>query len=313
MSEIELQATVCAICGTPGNATELYPANFDPQSFNPTIFSARRLPDRIHYRMVTCNSCGLVRSDPVIDPEVLTALYAQSSFDYGEEVASLQRTYGRYLKRLEKYGVHKAELLEIGCGNGFFLEEALKQEYREVSGVEPSQEACEKAPSAIKACIVCDIMRPGLFEAKQFDVICLFQVFDHLPYPTEMLETCLESLKPEGLLLVLNHNVEAMSARLLKEKSPIIDLEHTYLYSPDTLKKIVSQCGYEVREQGSVFNRYSLQYLARLIPLPAKIKRLVLNFLRRSGWGRIPVSVSLGNIYLIAQKPAHACPSSVQK
>jgi SAM-dependent methyltransferase len=303
MTEIELHPTTCAICGTTGNAKELYAANFDPQSFNPTIFSARRLPDRIHYRMVACNGCGLVRSDPVIEPEVLATLYAQSSFDYGGEVASLQRTYGRYLKRLEKQGVKKGSLLEIGCGNGFFLEEALRHGYEQVHGVEPSVEACQKAAPAIQPLIVCDIMRPGLFEDERFDVICLFQVFDHLPYPAELLETCFAALKPGGMLLVLNHNVEAVSARLLKEKSPIIDLEHTYLYSPETLKKIVSQRGFEVQEQGGVLNHYPLQYLARLVPLPAKMKRLTLNFLRRSGWGRLPLSVPLGNLYLIAKKP----------
>jgi SAM-dependent methyltransferase len=304
MSEIELQATVCAICGTPGNATELYPANFDPQSFNPTIFSARRLPDRIHYRMVTCNDCGLVRSDPVIDPEALIGLYTQSSFDYGSEVDALQRTYGRYLKRLEKHGVKRGALLEIGCGNGFVLEEAKRQEYREVRGVEPSIAACHKATPEIQPLIVCDIMRPELFEPESFDVVCLFQVFDHLPFPADILDSCFKVLKPGGFVLLLNHNVEAISARLLGEKSPIIDLEHTYLYSPETLGELVKQRGYEVVEHGAVFNRYPLQYLARLVPFPPQVKRLVMNYLRRSGWGRIPLWAPLGNLFLIARKPA---------
>lgn len=302
-TDIELQATACAICGTMDNATELYAANFDPQSFNPTIFSARRLPDRIHYRMVTCNSCGLVRSDPVIDPEVLSTLYAQSSFDYGGEVGALQRTYGRYLRRLENHGLRKMSLLEIGCGNGFVLQEALRQGYREVRGVEPSVAAREQATPEIKSLIVCDIMRPGLFEAEQFDVVCLFQVFDHLPHPAELLDSCLTVLKPGGLLLLLNHNVEAVSARLLREKSPIVDLEHTYLYSPKTLEKLVTGRGFEVVETGAVFNLYPLYYLARLVPFPAALKGAILGLLKRSPLGRIPLSVPLGNLFLIARKP----------
>jgi hypothetical protein len=77
---LELRKTRCAICGSAENARELYPANFDVQALNPEVFSARRLPDRIHYRLVTCNTCGLVRSDPIADPALLAQLYHDSTF-----------------------------------------------------------------------------------------------------------------------------------------------------------------------------------------------------------------------------------------
>src|SRR5260221_2621171 len=108
---ISLWATRCAICGTEGNAAELYPANFDFEALNPTVFSARRLPDRIHYRLVKCRACGLVRSDPIASPELLAQLYAQSAFSYGDEVADLRFTYGRYFAELERYGARKEALL----------------------------------------------------------------------------------------------------------------------------------------------------------------------------------------------------------
>ena len=122
MQSVELRNTRCAICGTEGNARELYPANFDLQALNPAVFSARRLPDRVHYRLMKCNACGLVRSDPVAPPELLAQLYHQSTFTYTDEVADLKRTYGRYLARLDSCGARKDALLEIGCGNGFFLQ-----------------------------------------------------------------------------------------------------------------------------------------------------------------------------------------------
>src|SRR6266702_2969706 len=97
---ISLSPARCAICGTQGNATEIYPANFDFGAFNPSVFSARRLPDRIHYRLVKCRACGLVRSDPIASSEFLGQLYAQSTFTYRDEVADLRFTYGRYLAKL---------------------------------------------------------------------------------------------------------------------------------------------------------------------------------------------------------------------
>lgn len=300
---IELNSTRCPICNTAGNAAELYSANFDLQAFNPSIFSARRLPDRIHYRMVKCNNCGLVRSDPVANSDVLAQLYAQSSFDYSDEVANLKLTYGRYLSKLSKHGVKKEALLEIGCGNGFFLEEALRQGYKTVTGVEPSSSAVAQAHPQIQPCIACDIMRPGLFASQQFDVICAFQVFDHIPDPGDLLAECFKVLKPGGLMLFLNHNIEAVSARLLKDKSPIIDIEHTYLYSLKTMSRLVKTYNFQVKEFGSVFNLYTVRYLIRLLPLPLSIKHKIISWLKNNPLGEMRLSVPLGNLYLIAQKP----------
>ena len=299
---VHLHATPCAICGTQGNATELYPANFDLEALSPAVFSARRLPDQIHYRLVKCNECGLVRSDPIAALELLSQLYAQSAFTYPGEVGDLRRTYGRYLAKLERYGTRKDALLEVGCGNGFFLEEAQAQGYHTVRGIEPSRAAVDQAAPRVRDHIVCGIMGPRVFGPEKFDVVCLFQVFDHIPDPGALLDECFRLLKPDGLVLCINHNIEAVSARVLKERSPIIDLEHTYLYSPSTMTRLFQLHGFTVRRQGLVVNTYSLCYLARLLPLPASIKRPLLDWLSGHALGRLRLSVPLGNLYLVAQK-----------
>lgn len=299
---ISLSPALCAICGTQNNADEMYPANFDFEAFNPDVFSARRLPDRIHYRLVKCRVCGLVRSDPIAPPELLGQLYAQSTFTYRDEVADLRFTYGRYLAELERYGTRKDALLEVGCGNGFFLEEALRQGYQTVQGIEPSREAAEHATAQVRGQIVCGVMKPGLFPPERFDVICLFQVFDHLPDPGGLLDECLLLLKPGGLILSINHNVEAFSARVLGERSPIVDIEHTYLYSPATMSRIFLTHGFHVRQVGPVFNRYTLYYLCRLLPFPSALKRILLACLQGRAIGRWRMSVPLGNLRLVAQK-----------
>lgn len=303
MKTDSLQVTRCAICGTEGNANELYPANFDIANLTPDVFSARRLPDRIHYRLVKCKACGLVRSDPIVSRELLAQLYAQSSFNYGTEVRDLCRTYGRYLTKLERYGARKGVLLEIGCGSGFFLEQALHQGYHAVRGVEPGRKAVDQADSRLKGCIVCGLMEQGVFAPEEFDVVCLFQVFDHVPDPGALLDECFRLLKPNGFVLCINHNIDAISARIYKERSPIIDIEHTYLYAFPTITRIFQAHGFQVRRTGAVWNTYNLGYIARLVPLPGFVKSRLLNWLKESVFGRIRLSVPLGNLFMIAQKP----------
>ena len=203
MPAIELHATRCAICGTAGNATELYSANVNLEALSPIDFSARRMPDGIRYRMVTCNSCGLVRADPIVAPEDLGRLYRQSPLDDSciSEVDNLRQTYGQRLAGLAHYDVRKGTLLEIGCGTGFLLEEAVEQGYAEVHGVDPGIDAVARASSTVQPNIICDIMRPGMFEPEQFDVVCLFHVFDHIPDPGALLDECWRVLKPGGLIL----------------------------------------------------------------------------------------------------------------
>ena len=303
MGAIQLEFSFCAICHTRGNATELYPANFSPDAFNARIFSARRLPDRIHYRIVQCNSCKLIRSDPVAKTEIITGLYKESKFEYTDEIGNLKQCYGSYLSKLAKYSGNKDAILEIGCGNGFFLEEALRQGYSTAKGVEPSTEAKANSDSNIRRHIISDVMRPNLFQLNQFDAVCMFQVLDHMSAPGQVLDECIRIMKPGGLLLCINHNVSSFSSRLLSKYSPIIDIEHTYLYSPATMRRLFADHMFQIKEIGSVLNRYSLLYLTRLIPLPTLIKCFILKILAASGAGRLPLSIPLGNLYLIAQKP----------
>lgn len=297
-----MHATRCAICDCEGNADERWSAAFDPEAFNPRVFSARRLPDRVHYRMVTCSHCALVRSDPVADEELLAGLYAASRFDYGDEVASIEATYGRALSALEVGSSCRDALLEIGCGNGFFLKHAQRRGWRHVRGVEPSADAVERAPPELDGSIVQDVMRAGLFPAESFDAVCLFQVLDHISDPLELLEECFAVLRPGGQILAFNHNVDAWSARALGERSPIVDIEHTYLYSPETMRRLFFKAGFVEARVHGVRNTYSLAYLAQLAPLPAGLKNRLLSYLRSGRVGRTRLTVPLGNLCLIARK-----------
>jgi SAM-dependent methyltransferase len=303
VQRIALVATRCAICGTHDNSETVYPSSFDAGAFTPAVFSARRTPDQTHYRIVRCLDCGLLRSDPVATDDVLSDLYARSEFHYAEETANLARTYGRYLSKLDRFARRKEALLEVGCGNGFFLEEAGRLGYRDVGGVEPSLDAVSQAPQQLRDSIVVDIMRPGLFDEQSFDVVCLFQVLDHLADPAAVLSECLTLLRPGGLLLCLNHDAAALSARVLGARSPIIDIEHTYLYNQETIARLTADQGYQVLESGTVWNTYSMRYLAHLLPLPGKTKSSFARALKATRLESLRLSVKLGNLYVIAERP----------
>ncbi|GAI48151.1 unnamed protein product, partial [marine sediment metagenome] len=180
----------------------------------------------------------------------------------------------RYLNQSLEELPSRERFLEIGCGNGFFLKQA-KQTFRKVYGVEPSKESVESADPEIKKLIINDIFKKNQFKKNFFDLIVLFQVIDHLPYPNELLKECFKILKPGGCVLSINHNVSSLSARLLGESSPIFDIEHTYLYDKNTLSKLFKNNSYQIIGVFDVANFYPLSYWLRMFPLSKKLKELV--------------------------------------
>jgi SAM-dependent methyltransferase len=172
-----------------------------------------------------------------------------------------------------------------------------------VQGIESSRIAVESAPPIVREKIICDTMRPGIFSPEHFEIICLFQVIDHLPEPGAILDECYKLLRPGGLILLISHNVESISAKLLTDQSPIIDIEHTYLFSLATLTRLLVAHGFQVVNSGSVRNTYTLHYLAQMAPLTKDLKRALLYLLKVTSGGRIRLSIPLGNLYLVAQKP----------
>jgi 2-polyprenyl-3-methyl-5-hydroxy-6-metoxy-1,4-benzoquinol methylase len=296
--------TKCAICRTVGDATEIYPAKLTGEILDDKAFSARRFYDKkIHFRMASCNSCGLLRSDPIVDPKTYAELYLNSAFTYEDQVDNLIATYGHYLKKVEKYVPSKGTLLEIGCGNGFFLEEALHQGYAEVWGVEPSDHAIGKASGTVRPHVKQGMFTQSMFVKNMFDCICIFQTLDHFLDPAQVLADALAILKPGGVLLAINHNLNAISAKVLGEKSPIIDIEHTYLYTPKTARVLFQKTGFEVLQILPSCSHHSLGYLFSLLPVqPIKLKKLLHSLLEVTRLARVPLLVPIGNIAIIARR-----------
>ncbi len=291
--------TRCAICGSLDNYRILYPKNFSEEDINIKVFSARRLPDRSHYQMVICKKDGLVRSNPILESEKLAKLYKDSKFTYGKEVKNLQDTYIEALKPILDKISKEENILEIGCGNGFVLEKLYDMGYKNVYGIEPGKEAAEKADKKIKKNILVDILKSDAFKSKKFKLVFFFQTLDHIPNPNEFLSECYKMMGKDSYILAFNHNVDSFSSKLLGEKSPIIDIEHTYIYNMETIKLLLEKNGFTAVNLYSPNSTLSLKHLMWLLPLPTFIKKVIL---LNKQLESINIRLNLGNLCIIAKK-----------
>jgi len=299
---MEYISTKCAICNTTGNSDVVHSANLDEQSLSVEVFSARRLPDRRHYRWVKCRRCNLLRSDPILNAD-LASLYQKSTFDYSVEINGLKLAYIDITKKALSPITPSGSVLEVGGGNGFFLEAAIDSGFSSAHAVEPSIDAVQASRADIKKNTIIDIMRPGLIPDNTHDLVAMFHVMDHLPDPLDTLRVCVSALKPGGTFVVAVHNFNSWSSKLLRRKSPIIDVEHTYLYTDETVRKLFESAGLINIRTGSYRNRYSIAYLIHLFPFPNKIKMRILTSSLGKLLQMIKISVPLGNMWASGQKP----------
>lgn len=291
----------CFLCESDGRLTDLYAKNFRDEDLNPAVFSARRETEHWHYRMVRCEGCGLVFSRETLTDEALFDLYSQSTVTFSDHIATIRRDYWQPLEKYREFLKGKSAL-EVGCSSGFFLDELLDRGMGDVVGFEPSTRAREQASSRVR-----DKIRNAFFEGRasvgdqRFDLVCSFQTLDHLSDPLDFLRKCREVLNPGGLVYLITHNVDSLQAKVLGEKSPIIDVEHIYLFNKSTLSGIVEKAGFRKKETRSFKNSYPLEYWARMFPLPPKLKKLTQSALKTTGLGKVAPSIHAGNIYAIGE------------
>lgn len=290
----------CLFCGEKEKeqeeekVEELYPRNFQDSDLTPEVFSARRRPDHFHYRIVRCGSCGLVFSREILPQAELERLYSQSAVTFNQYAPVIRRDYWRFLRPYIDR-IERGRALEIGCSNGFFLEELLAQGFQEVYGCEPSYKAKAEAAKSVQNNIFSGVFKTGVYERDHFDLVCSFQTLDHLADPAEAVRITREILKPGGLAYFITHNVDSFQARLLRENSPIFDVEHIYLFNKKTLARLFEKSGFEIVTVGNIKNSYPLEYWLEMLSLDklsaaAKVLKV----------GNVRLPIAAGNIGIIA-------------
>jgi SAM-dependent methyltransferase len=291
----------CLFCDSTDPATHpvLYKKNFKDEDLSPAVFSARRTADHFHYEMVKCAKTGLIFSRHILDDTSLNELYKESVVTFGEQTEFIKRDYWKPIANyVKKWNVKKA--LDIGCSNGFFLEVLKDNGVPEVFGVEPGEEPKKIARADIRDKIHTGFYGPGLYPDNSFDLITCFQTLDHLSDPLGMLKNMYQSLQPGGHAYLIMHNTKALQAKLFGEKSPIIDVEHIYLFNKENLPDLCKKAGFKVVSVFDVKNGYPFSYWLRMSPLP--LKPMWKALFKATGLYNKILAINAGNMGIIVGK-----------
>jgi 2-polyprenyl-3-methyl-5-hydroxy-6-metoxy-1,4-benzoquinol methylase len=181
--------------------------------------SERKLVVRINSSAVyECSGCTLRYLDPCLDPVSMSAVYESDNqlmrlhdfhegyYDYGNlnEKSKTADDFKQALKLIEPHVTSKKSerlILDVGCGNGFFLALAREAGWQ-VEGIDSSRKNAELALSKFSLSVKVGDLNSIENTEKRYDVISFWDVMEHLPNPSQIIQKASRMLKPNGLILV---------------------------------------------------------------------------------------------------------------
>jgi SAM-dependent methyltransferase len=154
------------------------------------------------YRIARCLRCGLWYLNPQPTWEELREFYA--SYDDGEQWRKREEHFNRGVRRAIRRIRRSGTVLDIGCGSGNFLR-CMKEAGFSVLGIEPSESGSEFAREEHGIEIYHGMIEEYLAVrgGRQFDVISLLNVLEHLPDPARTLEQLRQIVAPGGVLAIV--------------------------------------------------------------------------------------------------------------
>lgn len=95
-----------------------------------------------------------------------------------------------------------SKVLDVGCGEGFFLERIIQEKNCDVTGLESNQKAIDKCTSKGITALKISIQDFSNENVENFDVVCLFQVLEHIVNVKDFLDSITNVMKKGSTLII---------------------------------------------------------------------------------------------------------------
>lgn len=202
------------------------------------------VPGKEWGRHVKCQNCHLIYMNPMENVSKTNEYYSKAKNNHASTIReSYLRTAKSQVRLIQEYA-SGTSLLDIGCAQGFFLFSASQAGYT-TKGIEISQDAAEYARREFGLDIEVKPFEELRFAENHFDVVTLWQVLEHVPYPLMVLKEVNRILKPGGLLVVSTPNVEGIPAKILRKRWWDIKRLHINQFTTKTLMDILQNSDFK--------------------------------------------------------------------
>lgn len=219
--------------------------------------------------VVTCRDCGHALTTPVPSDEELGSLYNSKYFDsHYAPLAFAGAEFRKKIKdesgKLKKFVLpHKngGELLDIGCGRGYFLKASAKNFHP--TGFDVSAENADFIRESLQVDMEVNSWDLVAFEKQKFDVITLWHSLEHFKDPRSSLHKAMAWLKDDGVVVVNVPMHDCVDSFLMKKDWPNWDVPfHLHHFSKDSLHRLLAQLDLEIIEEETFHSEVIKEVLA---------------------------------------------------
>jgi SAM-dependent methyltransferase len=208
------------------------------------------------FKVVSCRSCGLIYLNPRMKESAMMKVYQENEYfsdsgdsgyqyvNYASQEESMRMTFRRFLNELKKNGIASGRLLELGCGYGYFLDEA-KHFFSFLAGTELSQEAGESARKISGADVYIGDVSSLPNELCGFDLIVSINVIEHIYSPAEFILSLKKRLKEGGRIIIATPDIGSIWYKIMQRRWSSFKIpEHVVYYSKNTLTSLLLRTGF---------------------------------------------------------------------
>ena len=263
----------CNLCGSKDHQL-VYQKLSKNEAFQEDYFISEakiQKPDKIF----KCQNCGLVFAQLSQEGQKYIDQYSNMvDEEYLKEEAGRREASVRILKRIEAYKP-KGKLLDIGCANGLFLDEARRRGW-DVAGVEVSKWAASYARERLGLKVSIGSLHSACFPAESFDVVVMTDVIEHLIDPKGAFLEIARILKKDGIACISTPDIASTMSRLLGAKWWGINKYHLFYFSKETFQKMALACGFEIAKYNPHIRIFSIHYwIKRIKPYNHILGRMI--------------------------------------
>lgn len=277
------QSVCCPVCDRDDYAV-LYTPTVDVQ--DPVALYGAASGVRGTQRLVRCRECGMIYENPRFPDEVILSGYAAShEAGHDEQYPIRVNSFYRALRRLARHlPPPGARVLDIGTAGGAFLVAGNQFGY-ETEGLEPSQYLVKQGRQR-KLHVVQGTIESNPLPEQSFDMVCLWDVLEHLPDPGNALLSIRPLLRPGGVLLINYPDIGTWMARLAGRHFWWILSVHLHHFSRATLTRLLEQTGYQPQHFQRYWQTLQFGYLEEIaqhlgVPFSSVLSRLTPGVLKR--------------------------------
>ena len=207
------------------------------------------------YEIYKCKVCDMCFQNPRVK-EKHVGIYYESMNYWGCDIDNLITDDDYKEIRSKKYDDiynnvdmgSSGRVLDVGCGTGILLSK-FEESGWDTFGVDISESAVNYAKKVFNIAATTGDINSYKNKGGKLDLITMTHVLEHVYNPKKDLTKAKGLLKKGGELIIIIPNIDSLGYIIFKEKwYQFHPGRHLYYFSPNTIKKILRETGFEVED-----------------------------------------------------------------